>query len=419
MQFETTEAFALDLDQADPLASLRKEFHIPRDARGGDLIYFVGHSLGLQPMSTRAAVGRELDRWADLGVEGHFRGESPWTLYQEILAPKMAALVGAGAEETTLMNALTVNLHQMMVSFYRPTRDRYRILMEEHAFPSDRYAVAAQCAFHGYDPDDAIITVRSRPGEHTLRTEDIEEVLTSHGSEIALVLFGGINYYTGQYFDLKRISRAGRQAGCCVGFDLAHAVGNVELALHDWGADFAVWCCYKYLNGGPGSLAGCFVHDRHFGDRTLPRFSGWWGEPMEKRFRMEGAFEPMRGAAGWQASNPNVLSLASIKASLSLFDDAGLDRLRAKRDRLTGYLEYLIDSRLPDTVEVLTPRDPAQRGSQLSLSVRPNGRATYERLRASGVVCDWRNPDVIRAAPVPLYNTFHEVWRFVDLMTAD
>ncbi len=416
MRFEATEAFALEMDRADPLASFRQRFHIPKDQQGRDLIYFVGHSLGLQPRATRAAIEQELDRWAHLGVDGHFRGDVPWTHYHDVIAPPMSALVGATAEEIVLMNALTVNLHHMMVSFYRPNRSRYRILMEEHAFPSDRYAAAAQCAFHGYDPDDAIISVSPRPGENTLRVEDIEEVVRSRGGEIALILFGGINYYTGQYFDLERITRAGHDAGCVVGFDLAHAVGNVDLALHDWDTDFAVWCCYKYLNGGPGSLAGCFVHERHFDDDTRPRLSGWWGEPLEKRFRMEGPFEPMRGAGGWQASNPNVLSLASIHASLSLFREAGPDRLRFKRERLTGYLEFLLETRMPDTLEILTPRDPAQRGSQLSLAVRPDGRATYDRLRAAGAVCDWRNPDVIRAAPVPLYNTFHEVWRLVDIM---
>ena len=343
MTFSPDESFALALDADDELAAFRSRFHIPTDGEGRELIYFVGHSLGLQPRSVRAAIEAELSAWANLGVDAHFRGSLPWTQYGEALAPLLASVVGANEDEVILMNALTVNLHHMMISFYRPDAKRFKILMEEHAFPSDRYAVASQCVLHGYDPASTIITVRARPGEHTLRDEDIESVIQERGSEIALVLLGGVNYYTGQLFDLERIARAGRNAGCVVGFDLAHAAGNVELKLHDWDVDFAVWCCYKYLNSGPGSLSGCFVHERHFADHDIPRLKGWWGEGLSKRFQMHGSFEPMHGAGGWQISNPNVLSLASICASLTLFHEAGLDELRQKQRRLTSYVEYLLD----------------------------------------------------------------------------
>ncbi|NNE46993.1 MAG: kynureninase [Rhodothermales bacterium] len=416
MTFSPNESYALALDADDKLAAFRSRFHIPTDGEGRELIYFVGHSLGLQPHSVRAAIEAELSAWANLGVDAHFRGSLPWTQYGETLAPLLAPVVGGNEDEVILMNALTVNLHHMMISFYRPGDTRFKILMEEHAFPSDRYAVASQCVLHGYDPASTIITVRARPGEHTLRDEDIESVIQERGSEIALVLLGGVNYYTGQLFDLERIARAGRDAGCVVGFDLAHAAGNVELKLHDWDVDFAVWCCYKYLNSGPGSLSGCFVHQRHFADHDIPRLKGWWGEGLSKRFQMHGSFEPMHGAGGWQISNPNVLSLASIRASLALFHEAGLDELRHKQRRLTSYVEYLLDHHLRREIEILTPADAVRRGSQLSLMVHDDGRAAFDRLRENGVVCDWRNPNVIRVAPVPLYNTFHEVWRFVNLM---
>lgn len=414
MQFDIAESFGLDLDERDPLRRFRSEFHIPTDDAGRELIYFVGHSLGLQPRSTRSAVEEELTRWAEMGVAGHFRGPLPWTRYHEVLGPLMSPIVGASPAEIVVMNALTVNLHHMMISFYRPSPGRFKILMEDHAFPSDRYAVVSQCLLHGYDPDEAIVTMNPRSGEHTPRTEDVLESIRTNGREIALILLGGVNYYTGQLFDLQAVTREGRRAGCVVGFDLAHAAGNVELRLHDWGVDFAVWCCYKYLNGGPGSLAGCFVHERHAGNNDIPRLQGWWGESLDKRFQMSGGFEPMRGAAGWQMSNPNVLSLACIRASLEIFRAAGLPALRSKQRLLTSYLEFLLTTQLPGKVQIITPSDPDQRGSQLSLLVSDGGHQLYEHLLRSGIVCDWRNPNVIRAAPVPLYNTFHEVWRFVQ-----
>ncbi len=416
MPFREDESFARELDRTDPLASFRSRFLLPTNGAGHELIYFVGHSLGLQPRAVRPAIDAELARWASLGVEAHFKGDPPWTQYQLSVSRLMAHLVGAEPDEVVIMNALTVNLHHMLISFYRPANSRFRILMEDHAFPSDRYAAASHCRLHGYDPGEAILTVSPRTGEHTIRTEDIEGVLRDRGDEIALVLLGGINYYTGQLFELERLTARAREAGCMVGLDLAHAAGNVDLGLHDWGADFAVWCCYKYLNAGPGSLAGCFVHQRHHDDEHIPRFAGWWGEGLDKRFRMEGEFEPMRGAGGWQISNPNVLSLASVRASLDLFHEAGQPALRKKQSLLTAYAEYLLKHRAAGRVQVITPSDPAQRGSQLSLLVTNGGRDTQERLRARDVVCDWRNPNVIRVAPVPLYNTFREVWRFVDIL---
>ncbi len=414
--FEPTLSGARRLDADDSLAGYRDRFFIPQTPGGEDVVYFSGNSLGLQPKAVRGYVEKELEDWATLGVEGHFLARHPWMPYHEFLTEQTARLVGARPVEVVVMNTLTVNLHLMLVSFYRPTLARHKILIEGDAFPSDRYAVASQLRFHGYDPAEALVELKPRPDETTIRTEDIEALLEAEGEEIALVMLGGVNYYTGQAFEMGRIAEAARAQGCTVGFDLAHAAGNLVLALHDWGVDFAVWCSYKYLNAGPGSLAGCFVHERHARRADLPRFAGWWGHDKETRFLMPDAFRPLPGAEGWQLSNPPILPLAALRASLDIFDEVGMARLREKSDRLTGYLEFLLQEKLPDAVEILTPADPAQRGAQLSLRVQ-GGEGIHARLVAEGVVCDWREPDVIRVAPVPLYNRFADVYRFVEILT--
>ncbi len=412
--FEPTRAFARRMDAEDPLSGFRDRFLIPRRPGGEEVVYFAGNSLGLQPKTTRAYVDAELEDWAKYGVEGHFHARHPWMPYHEFLTEQTARLVGAKPIEVVVMNSLTVNLHLMMVSFYRPTPERHKIIIEGHAFPSDRYAVASQIRFHGYDPDEALVALRPRPGETTLRTEDIEAVIAREGPRTALVMLGGVNYYTGQAFEMERITRAAQAQGCAVGFDLAHAAGNLALRLHEWGPDFAVWCSYKYLNAGPGSLAGCFVHERHARAFDLPRFAGWWGHDKKTRFLMPDTFVPMPGAEGWQLSNPPILPLAALRASMDVFDEAGIERLRAKSERLTGYLAFLLEHL--DAVEILTPGDPRQRGCQLSLRVAEGGKAVFDRLAAAGIVCDWREPDAIRAAPVPLYNTFEDVFRFAEVL---
>ncbi len=416
--YETGLDFARRMDRQDPLAKFRDRFHIPQTADGEDEIYLCGNSLGLQPKSTADAVAAELDSWRRRGVKGHFEGAFPWMPYHEFLARNLAALVGGEESETVAMNTLTVNLHLMMVSFYRPTPDRHKILIEEHAFPSDRYAVDSQIRFHGYDPARAIRLIGPRDGEDLIRDEDIYDVIAREGESIALIMLPGVQYYTGQLFDMAAIARFGREQGCAVGFDLAHAVGNVPLRLHDWGADFAVWCNYKYLNAGPGSVAGCFVHARHADRPDLPRFSGWWGHDKATRFEMGPRFEPISGAEGWQLSNPPILSLAAIRATLDVFAEAGqMPPLRAKSLRLTGYLEWLLDRELGDRIEIITPHDPDRRGCQLSLKLKGgSGKALFERLEQAGVTGDWREPDVIRIAPVPLYNRFEDCHRFVETL---
>ncbi len=407
---------ALGLDRADPLAAYRQRFHLPPAPGGAPAIYFCGHSLGLQPVGARTAVLEELDDWATLGVRAHFEGRHRWYAYHERFRDCGARLVGAIPGEVVMMNSLTVNLHLMLATFYRPTRDRYLILVENGAFPSDAYAVQSQVVHHGYDPRDAVRVAGPRPGDHLLRTEDIEAVLDADGPRVALVLLPGVHYLTGQRFDLGRIAAAARRHGCAVGFDLAHAAGNVVLRLHDWDVDFAVWCSYKYLNAGPGAVAGCFVHARHGRTLTLPRLAGWWGNDPQTRFQMGPDFVPREGADGWQVSNPPILALAPLRASLAIFDEVGMEALRCKSERLTGYLEHLL-RRLPaGHLEILTPHDPAARGCQLSIRVRRNARAVVRALETAGVVADFREPDVIRVAPVPLYNTFHEVWRFARLL---
>ena len=402
--------FAVTLDRDDPLGRFRDEFHIPRTAPGHEEIYFAGNSLGLLPKRTRSYVDAELEKWTRLAVKAHFSGEHPWMPYHEFLAEPMARLVGASPAEVVTMNSLTVNLHLMMASFYRPTRERHRILLEERAFPSDDYALESQARFHGLEPAEALVRVRSA---------DVEEVLERDGASIALVLLPGVQYYSGLAFDMEAIARLGHAKGCVVGFDLAHAAGNLVLRVHDWNVDFAVWCTYKYLNSGPGSVGACFVHERHGTRKDLPRLAGWWGHDKSSRFRMEPGFKPIPGAEGWQLSNPPILSLAAIRASLDVFMEAGgMEPLREKSLRLTGYLEWLIQQDLGDSIDILTPADPRRRGCQLSLRVKSNrtGKAVFERLEASGVTCDWREPDVIRVAPVPLYNRYQDVYRFVEIL---
>ncbi len=407
------------LDAADELGRFRNQFHIPPAADGSDSVYLCGNSLGLQPVGAAAVVEELLADWRRLGVDGHFSARRPWLSYHEQFAQPLAMLTGAEPSEVVCMNTLTVNLHLMMVSFYRPDGDRYRLLIEKPAFPSDRYAAESQVRFHGLDPADALVEVGPRDGEACIREDDLLAYIDRLGDSIALVMLPGVQYYSGQLFDMETITAAARRRGCRIGWDLAHAVGNVPLALHDWGADFAVWCSYKYLNGGPGAIAGCFVHARHARDRTLPRFAGWWGHDKISRFRMGPTFEPLAGAEGWQLSNPPIFAMAPLIAALDLYGQAGMEALADKSRRLTGFLEMLIEDHLGDRIEVLTPREPSSRGAQLSLRLRDGrqiGRAVFDGLSRSGFVVDWREPDVIRAAPVPLYNRFEDVSRFVSAL---
>lgn len=416
MEFALDAKTPVQLDASDPLHAYRSRFHIPLHADGTETIYLCGNSLGLQPKSARSYVEQELKDWETLGVEGHFRAKSPWFAYHELLTEQTARVTGGLPSEVVVMNTLTVNLHLMMVSFYRPTAKRHKILIESSAFPSDQYAVKSQIKFHGFGPSRSLIELHPRDGEAFLRTEDIEEVIEAEGGNIALIMLGGVNYYSGQAFDMELITRAGHKHGCVVGFDLAHAAGNIILDLHEWDVDFAVWCSYKYLNGGPGSLAGCFINERFGNDPLIPRFAGWWGQDKKTRFLMGPEFRAIPGAEGWQLSNPPILSLAAIRASMEIFDEVGMQRLREKSELLTGYLEYLIDQRLSGNVRIITPRDHRQRGGQLSLIVPGNGKAAFSALTIHGVVCDWREPDVIRVAPVPLYNSFQDVYRFVEIL---
>jgi kynureninase len=406
--------FAAAQTARDPLAHFRERFHIPKMADGSDCIYLCGQSLGLQPKSAREYVEQELQDWARLGVDGQLHARNPWIPYHELLTAPISRLVGALPIEVVAMNSLTVNLHMMMVSFYRPTPQCHKILIEANAFPSDQYAVKSQVQYHGYDPAVSLMEVAPRPGECAIRTEDIEKLIDAEGKKIALIMLGGVNYYSGQAFDFSRITAAGHAKGCVVAFDLAHAIGNLPLKLHDWNVDFAVWCSYKYLNGGPGAIAGCFVHERHARHPKLPRFTGWWGHDKENRFLMKPDFHPIPGAEGWQLSNPSILSAAALRSSLDIFDEAQMERLRAKSALLTGYLEFLLDQDRSKRFSIITPRDSAQRGAQLSLRVNENGRAICDALAKEGIICDWREPDILRVAPVPLYNTFLDVYTFAE-----
>jgi len=424
--------FAREMDAADPVAGFRERFFHPKGPDGSDLIYFTGNSLGLMPKTARVYVDQELKDWEKLGVEAHLQAKTPWLPYHEFLTEKMAAIVGAKPIETVVMNSLTVNLHLLMVSFYRPTPQRYKIVIEKGAFPSDQYAVKSQIAFHfqssnfsrlnpGYGPanggtQNGLIELAPREGESTLRTEDIIQEIERQGDSIALVLLGGVNYYSGQAFEMKAIAEAGHKAGAIVGFDLAHAAGNLELHMHDWNVDFAAWCSYKYLNGGPGAVAGAFIHERHANSFDLPRFAGWWGHDKETRFLMGPDFHPIAGAEGWQVSNPPILQMAALRASLEIFAEAGMSALIEKSRKLTGYLEYLINRIDDGRISIATPRDPGQRGCQLSIRVKDGDKTLYEQLTSCGVSADWREPDVIRVAPVPLYNSFTDVYRFAEIL---
>lgn len=408
---------AHQLDQADPLKTYREQFHLPLH-NGSPYIYFTGNSLGLQPKTVEKAIRNELEQWATLGVEGHFKGDLPWMYYHKFLAAQSAQVVGAKESEVVVMNTLTTNLHLMMVSFYRPNQKRFKIIMEAGAFPSDQYAMESQVKFHGFSPKEAIVEVAPRPGEDTLRPEDILQAIEEHADTVALVLFGGVNYYTGQFFPLKDITAAGHKVGAVVGFDLAHAAGNVPLALHDWGVDFAVWCSYKYLNSGPGGPSGAFVHERHGNNPELPRFAGWWGHDEGERFEMKKGFIPMKGAAGWQLSNAQIFSFAAHKASLDLFQEVGMDALRQKSLLQQAFLLEGIDllNENGEAFEIITPKDPEQRGCQSSILAKNHGKLLFDYLMDNGVLVDWREPNVVRLAPVPLYNTFDEIARFIELL---
>ena len=409
-------AFAQQLDQEDSLSYLRQEFHIPKDKKGNEWIYFTGNSLGLQPKITQQYIQQELNDWANYGVEGHFEAKNPWMPYHELLTETMANIVGAKPIEVVVMNTLTTNLHLLMVSFYQPTKKKYKIVIESDAFPSDRYAVQSQLKFHGFDAEEGLVEWEPRAGEELLRMEDLEAILKEQGDEIALLLIGGVNYYTGQYLDIKKIAELGHAKDCMVGIDLAHGAGNIQPNLHESGVDFAAWCTYKYLNSGPGSLAGLFVHEKHANNRDLPRLAGWWNHNKETRFNMRQPFDVMSGAEGWQLSNPPILSMAAIKASLDMFDKVGIDALREKSEKLTGYFEYLINQIDSDAIKIITPSNPKERGCQLSVQVKNADKNLHTKLTENNIITDWREPDVIRCAPVPMYNSFEDVYRMVEVL---
>ncbi len=415
MNYQNTLDFARQQDNIDPLKHFRQRFFIPL-VDGKESIYFNGNSLGLQPKTTAQYIQQELDDWARYGGEGHFHAKNPWVSYHEIFPQQLSKIVGALPEEVVVMNQLTVNLHLLMATFYQPTKDRYKILCEAKAFPSDQYALESQVRFHGYRPEDAIIEVAPREGENIIRTEDILQQIEQHKDSLALVLFGGVNYYSGQVFDIAGITAAAHAAGIYAGFDLAHATGNIALELHNWEVDFASWCSYKYLNSGPGGVSGVFIHERHITNRSLPRFAGWWGHRKELRFLMDKGFDPIPTAEGWQLSNAPILLMAAHKASLDIFDEAGMQDLVAKSKKMSGYLHFVLNeinrhlSR--KVVEVITPGKEAERGCQVSLLMLEKGKEVFNALMKAGVIADWREPNVIRIAPVPLYNRFEDVWQF-------
>ena len=416
IEYRNDAEFALQMDETDPLAGYRDRFYIPRGSNGSAMIYFTGNSLGLMPKTARGFVDQELDDWQQLAVEGHIKAKSPWLPYHEFLTEQVARIIGAKPIETVVMNSLTVNLHLMLVSFYKPTDDRYKVVIEKGAFPSDQYAITSQIRCHGRDPRDTLIELTPPEGESTLRTEDIVEAIERNGDTIATILLGGVNYYSGQAFDMKTITEAGHRVGAIVGFDLAHAIGNLDLQMHDWDVDFAVWCSYKYLNGGPGAVAGAFVNERFSHSFDLCRLAGWWGHDKESRFLMGPEFRPIPGAEGWQISNPPILQMAALRASLEIFEEAAMPALREKSESLTGYLEFLVDNIGDDRISIVTPRDPTERGCQLSIRVKGGDRSLHQRIVSQGVSADWREPDVIRVTPVPLYNKYAEVHRFAEIL---
>jgi len=431
MQFSADEEFAKQLDAEDPLRSFRDKFHLPLGKDGKPLIYFAGNSLGLMPKSARQVVDQELDDWAKLGVDAHLEGKTPWYSYHETLRKPTARLIGAKPVEVICMNSLTVNLHLMMATFYRPTKSRFKILMEDPAFPSDTYAIKTQIVHHGLHPEDALILASPRKGEFTARTDDMVDLIKQNADQLAVVVIAGVNFFTGQLFDIPTITKAAQKHGITIGVDLAHAIGNVPLSLHDWNVDFAVWCSYKYLNAGPGAVAGAYVHERYATNTKLPRLAGWFGNDPNTRFRLhlEPEFIPVPSADSWQISNPPILSMAPLRASLSIFDEAGgIEALRAKSIKLTGYLEFLLHragakgqsnagaARTSDRFAMITPGEPEARGCQLSILAQEHPKELFNKLQAAGVKCDFREPNVIRVAPTPLYNAFHEVWRFAQIL---
>ncbi|HSI75229.1 MAG TPA: kynureninase [Lunatimonas sp.] len=414
--FEYSLEFAQKMDRADPLGKFKENFFIP-EINGKPTVYFCGNSLGLQPKTVQTYIQEELDSWASRGVEGHFVGGNPWLYARKKSKHALAKLLGANESEVVAMNSLSSNLHLLLVSFYRPSKTKFKILTEAGAFPSDQYVLESQARFHGFNPEEAILEISPRENEHTLRTQDILEQLTLHQSEIALVMLSGIQYYTGQLFDIKAISSAAHQFDIPVGFDLAHAIGNVPLELHDWNVDFATWCSYKYLNAGPGNVSGIFVHEKHGNSSQIPRFAGWWGHDEGERFLMKKGFKPMSGADGWLLSNDNVLGLAALQASLDIFNKTSVLELRKKSELLTGYLEFLIYqiSNTTHLLEIITPSESNKRGCQLSLLIHKGGKEIFDSMASAGVVADWRNPNVIRLAPVPLYNSFEDVYNFAKV----
>ena len=418
MTFQNTRAFAQSLDAQDELAKYQSEFEFPQ-LNGKKVIYFTGNSLGLLPKRARTYIDDVMKDWSEMGVEGHFYAEKSWWDYHERFAEPLSKIVGALPSEVSVMNTLTVNLHMMMVSFYRPTAKRFKIICEEKAFPSDQYMLQSQVAFHGLDPKETIVEVKRREGEHNLRNEDIIAKIKEVGDELALVLIGGLNYYTGQVLDMQAITKAGHEVGAKVGWDLAHAAGNIELSLHDWEADFACWCSYKYMNAGPGSVSGYFIHEKHHNDKSLPRFGGWYGHNKERRFLMEPQFDPNPGALGWQSSCTGVLAMAPYLASVEMFDEIGMEKISAKRNQITAYLEFIVKQVAEETqsrLEIITPENPSERGSQLSVILHGQGRDLFNYLMENGVVVDWREPAVIRLAPVPLYSTYEEMYDFGQIL---
>ncbi len=416
IQFSNTLDFAKQMDNEDKLRAYRSKFHIPQH-NGSDMVYFTGNSLGLQPKTTKDYLQQELNDWAAYGVEGHFLAKNPWVSYHELLTDKTAKLVGAHPSEVVMMNQLTVNLHLLMVSFYRPTKQRYKILCEAKAFPSDQYALQSQVKFHGYKIEDALIEIEPREGEYEIRHEDIYKAIEDNKDSLALIMIGGVNYFSGQVFDMKAITEAGHKAGAIVGFDLAHAAGNLELSLHDWNVDFAAWCSYKYLNAGPGSVAGAFVHEKHHNNTEMPLFAGWWGHDKVERFKMDKEFRPIKSVERWQLSNAPILSMAAYKASLDIFDEVGMAKLNEKSKVLTAYLEYIvgeINKQKNNCLEIITPKQ--NRGCQISIVAHGHGKALYNKLIENGVIPDWREPNVIRCAPVPMYNSFEDVYRFGEIL---
>jgi len=405
---------AESLDQKDPLSSFGLEFEIPKDAKGNKLIYLCGNSLGLQPKQTKEYISQELEHWAKWGVDGHTKGKNAWLPYHELLTHQMAQVVGAKDHEVVVMNTLTVNLHLMMVSFYQPTKSRHKIIIEADAFPSDRYAVESQIKFHGYDPEHSLLLWEPNPETGLCEQSELEALLNQHKDSVALIMLGNSNYYSGQVYPIKEITQLGHSYGAKVGFNLAHGAGNIICDLHDNGVDFAVWCTYKYLNSGPGSLGGVFVHERHRESYDLPRFTGWWGHNKETRFKMRDGFDPIAGAEGWQLSNPPILSMAAIRASLDIFDRAGIHKIREKSIQLTAYLAELLSTLNSDKIRIMTPLDPEHRGAQLSLQLKDSDRSLHDALTHLGVVSDWREPDVIRVAPAPLYNSYRDIYDFVQ-----